>query len=875
MKKRMIILAAGVIVIMVFLVSLPFWVDINTIIASQIPNIEKKINRRLSIGNVRLTILTGLGVQIADVRISNFPESAPKDAEDTFVSARQVVVGLKMLPLFKGKINIDDITMTDPFILIQRNAQGRFNFDDMIPVASSGDTAPPEKTAPAPSTDETESSRLPLNIEISKIRIDNGTIHFMDAIPPKPVGLRLEQVSAKLGSVSLHKRMAIQLTSNLVQGSRMGHMAFSADIGPLVPSSDPQSADPAMVAPESLEIDADLNLSGIDLMTFGPYLGDIGLQQGILDGRIEAHGSLEKTLEIKQNMNWEELRLLTEVPADSPDQPKQQGTSASPPTLFRLSGPSAMEATLRGTWTAPLISGRINLDKAELMYGEVLNKPADIPFNIDFQARQTDAIWHIDSVIANITDMRCEASGSVTRKARTVGFDLALKTGLFSSASLIELFPAISQSIPAAVSLPDKVRLSMDATAASLEAIDFSGLLDLSQSAVTYKDLFDKSPATPLTLNVSGQLLPDTLTLTPVNLKLGAMGMTASGKIHHFAAPHIQAQLQLPETDIKELSPMIPLIAAHQITGRMNLSANVKGTVPDMKTAGTIRITQGTYQKTAFDSLSAKFTYTPPLIKIDPLHADIFSGTLNGTGELNIANPDKPVWHMDLGSDKIDFNSVLESLAGINDIVTGNFSGQLTLGGQGSRLTDISRSVSGSGQAAMVNGTLTTINLLNALAESLFNSPTAGQLAQALFPQQASRLQQTDFNDLSGKFDIKDGRITTRNLQLKASDYLIETGGTIGLDQTLDLDAKIRLPSSLTRSLAKHDIYKYLLDKDKNLELPFDLKGSIVKPVVRIDEKTIEDMIRKSTKRVLENKFERNLEKAKEKLDIRIPSFFQ
>lgn len=977
MKKGLMILGIIVSIILIFLFSLPFWVDINELVASQVPTIERMINRKVGIGEVRLTVLKGLGAEISQIRVSNQPEGG----EETFVSAKSISVGIKLLPLLQGKIKINNVSLIEPSILVQRDATGQFNFDDMLP-ANEPSSPPGTRTSAKSKNDREKPPQLPGKIEISKIAIQDGSIHFMDAQPRTPVDIRMDNLQVKLRSVSLLQPIKMDIQADLPWQSQKGQFALSGVIGPI--GTVPQ--------PETIPIDSVLTLTNIDLLPLSPYLSGLNLQSGILSGRLSARGSIAKTLEIQQDLNWKNLNLKLETSGE-------KGSAAIP---FKADGHWEIQTALRGTPPELTINSNANLDKSELVYGDLLVKPNNIPFNMDLQLEMMEAAYRINHVNLNIDGMQSEASGSFKTGIETFDLDLNFKTNTFSAASLADLSPKVKEALPADLTLPDKMDLSMEVSAVSPDTFDYSAMVDLTKSTFKYGNFFNKSGPLPLTLNTTGKLLKNALNIDNMKLTLGDLNLIASAKIKNFDKPFIKATASIPPADIKDIVAVLPPLMPYQIKGRLDMSADCSGTVtqfanlkgiqaqlhlqkadlilpqtkqkvdrlnaavaikdgaihvsdtalamgrssmditalikniqkprisltatspfldidallpassgdvqtaktkdqppedkiapksekkaasaqtgtrqsaaPDISATGSIRIAKGIYRGAEFRNLLLDFNYEQPLALIKTLKMDIFSGTLQGNGKLNIKDMDNPSWNVNLQSSAIETNSVLQWIAGVKDIITGRFDGNLTLDGKGRQWAVVSKTLSGNGEASIKNGVLTTISLLDALAASLFKTPGTGELARALFPQGTTQKKQTSFKDITAKFDIADAKIKTRNLQLNTSDYILNASGFIGLDQSLDFSAKADLSDTATTSLAQHNIYKYLLDKDGHLMLPFGLKGSIQKPIVQVDARMIENLIKESGKKAVEQKLEKKLEKAAEKLKIKIPGLFE
>ena len=85
---------------------------------------ERTLNRKVSVGQLDLTLLHGIGVRASDFSMSDDPSYS--DAE--FVRAKDLLITLKFWPLLRGKFQIKRAVLHSPAIAVIRNANGEFNF---------------------------------------------------------------------------------------------------------------------------------------------------------------------------------------------------------------------------------------------------------------------------------------------------------------------------------------------------------------------------------------------------------------------------------------------------------------------------------------------------------------------------------------------------------------------------------------------------------------------------------------------------------------------------------------------------------------------------------------------------------------------------
>jgi AsmA protein len=160
MKKALIIVGIVVLALILIVVVLPFMVDANRFKPTLESDMTTALGRKVEIGNISLSILSG-GVTVDNVVIADDPafSSTP------FLQAKQLTAGVALMPLiFSKKLEVSSFTVTDPQVSLLRSPSGTWNFSTM---GTSG--AKEAQSQPAASTGQAD-------ISVAKLKISDGTI---------------------------------------------------------------------------------------------------------------------------------------------------------------------------------------------------------------------------------------------------------------------------------------------------------------------------------------------------------------------------------------------------------------------------------------------------------------------------------------------------------------------------------------------------------------------------------------------------------------------------------------------------------------------------------------------------------------------------
>lgn len=144
-------IAIGLLVLVVLLVggvfALPFLVDLNKYQDQYKPLIEEALNRKVQLQDIRLTVWPRIGARVAGFALLDDPAFS----SGSFASLSSLDVGVKLMPLLSGKVEVEEITLHNPVITVIKNKNRVLNASTIgrkgVPV--------PEKPsrAPIPSTE--------------------------------------------------------------------------------------------------------------------------------------------------------------------------------------------------------------------------------------------------------------------------------------------------------------------------------------------------------------------------------------------------------------------------------------------------------------------------------------------------------------------------------------------------------------------------------------------------------------------------------------------------------------------------------------------------------------------------------------------------
>ena len=229
-----ILVGIGVVILLflILIIALPFLIDLNRYQDRYRPLIEEALNRKVELQDIRLTIWPRIGARIGGFVV----QDDPAFRTGPFASLASLDVGVKLLPLLKGKVDVEEITLRDPVILVLKNSQGQLNIST-IGAKPTGPAAPSKPEAPGqPAGSPLQALAL---FAVDRVSIDGGNLTYRDETTAKPTEYTVSQLEFLLTSVHLGDSPTVHLGATVLPYNLPVHL--DGTFGPLVETLDVKS----------------------------------------------------------------------------------------------------------------------------------------------------------------------------------------------------------------------------------------------------------------------------------------------------------------------------------------------------------------------------------------------------------------------------------------------------------------------------------------------------------------------------------------------------------------------------------------------------------------------------------------------------------
>ncbi|MEK7687992.1 MAG: AsmA family protein, partial [Pseudomonadota bacterium] len=184
-RKKVLVGGGGIVgLLIVALLAAPLFIDVNSYKPTIAAEVKKATGRDLVLdGPIKLSLLPVPEVSISGVKFFNVAGSK----NPNMVEVKSVTVKPSLLALLTGRIEASEVTLVEPKIVLEINAEGKPNWEFTPSVAAA------KPAAAKPST--------PKPLSLGRLTIDNGTLIFSDSKAGLSVVAEKANFSASIGSL--------------------------------------------------------------------------------------------------------------------------------------------------------------------------------------------------------------------------------------------------------------------------------------------------------------------------------------------------------------------------------------------------------------------------------------------------------------------------------------------------------------------------------------------------------------------------------------------------------------------------------------------------------------------------------------------------
>ncbi len=693
------------------------------VLAMLTPQLERVINRPVTIADAGITFWNGIGVRLDGVSVGN----APGFTNEPMLGIGTLDIKARFWPLLSGKVVIDRIILSSPYALIEFDDEGNSNFEGMLKSADS--TATPQE--------EGERQRL----LVALILIKDARLAWRDKRAARWIDLYGADAEVEVDASSP------EIPSFIAQIVLDSLMVFQEDRRLAVRSGDPSLylAGSWNRTSRTLTFDSTVTtwwgakLSADGQIRFLPSVYEVGFNARLGSVRVE-----ELIREMQSALPLEKVAGLTAL----------------------MSG--SFEA--RFVWplpenTVPDWQGRFELIDVKWplpQTGAVVAIP-----RVEIRGAERSVSWSAGA--GQITGGTFSTSGTIDQ--------LFIGDETFSARVAANMPLEGTQGL-----FPEKWRSSLSGTL----DIDLSGFGSIEHWEELNVNGRIKSDRLTLTVAdweidtisaiIDCQLAGHGLRLSRCEWTAGDSRGLLSGSIENLL-PAALSGFTTPDIPHGQFDLVCPFLNLDRIIGEEN-SVDSAGAatqepgekMPLLAINGNLTADTLIYNGLTITAAQSPYVYKDRVLSLSPISGQVFGGTIDGRLDWNLNTWPQPEFFTSIGASGIESNDFFLRYLGW----AGGVYGQMSMSGE----------FSGKGRvAAQILPTLLARGRIDLSSARLESAPLLTQVGARLGISGLDRPR--SLRDLRLPFRVENGRVIPDEVHVTWDDVTYAAQGSFGLDQTL------------------------------------------------------------------------------------------
>lgn len=798
-KRWIIIVSIPVALVIIAVIGLKLYLTSERLKALIIPRIEDATHRTVSVADVSFSVFPSIGISVEGLKISN--PSGGKFEKEEFLSLDRLVLRVKLFPLLKSKLEIDEIVLEHPRLYLEQTKEGSKNY--------SGSASP----------GATDTAKLELGtggaLLLSNLEIHGGEIEF---------------VNRKSDSHALVSGFDETARAEVLSGSKDIHVETEV------------TAEKLSFGTLSMNYIVDLPLKGYARITYAAerdvltldsvrvQLKDLPLAvKGTVSGLMSVMALDLAVTAPKVEMN----NLLSLVPAEMLKASKGLKSSGDVRFSLLIKGRSS-ETEMPG------VSGSFTVTDGTIQYSALPKTITGVNVSGSFEKPEVHpgfpgvGQFSVDKFSATL------GGGTISGKMRVSNFDDPEVAGTFSGnvnlAEVKEYYP-LEQGTELAGTM--KANVSVEGKAKVPTSMKASGQVGFEK--VTIRTAGTAKPLRNLngTVTFNNQVMES----KGLAMNVGESDLNVSFVLKNYLAmamesakvsgkPSASVTLTSKVLRTADLTPETPSQAA---AGASKKPEKAAGLVPGFDVDANVSIDRLVTEKFEFTNARGSVGLSEGVATLRNFSVNAFQGTVMTKGKLDARDPKKRPFDLDLTLTGVEANSFLSKFTTFGKNLYGKLNMSTKVKG------DLNDTLGLAPQALTGNGNV-----------QVFDGKLAGFAVAAKLAEVTglTELKEIDFKNWANAFEIANGRVMIKDLHVNAGATDLLAGGSQGFDGSLDYALTVKLPAAASDRLklpgVAGELLQFFKDKDGRLSLAFQVGGTTAGPSLRLDTKAQEEMAKKA-----------------------------
>ncbi|MFH1823855.1 MAG: AsmA family protein [Candidatus Firestonebacteria bacterium] len=820
-----------VVLVIVLTIVVTFLIPWDKVKEAMVVETSKVLKREVKVEKIKFSLFKG--IEFKNFYIGN----KEGFSQGAFVSADSAVAQYKFWALFKKQIILTKIELVNPHILIEKDKSGNFNFSDFIPTPSKTLPAKPEKV-------EKVEIKLPVELSISKLALNNGEVIYNDFSQTPVFNLELKKINVLVSDISLETQKPFDFKAEASLSYKKTPIDFSTS-GRIEMKFKEQKI---------FIKDISLKLAGIVAK------GNVELSKFMEEPSFKAE--LNVKLESGKLIKMAEPFLSTKMLAYTKD--------------LSISGDIPLSLLVKGS-VGKIIhttgEGSLDLSKVEAKYSTVFVKSKNFNMDLKYKFNFDGAKLLLDSDIFT-ADSKIKAVAEVGEfKNPKINISVDTDTSIseiFSMLPVMENFESTGK-----INLISTVKLNLPKDySVDYNSIKIHGKGNIRDFGIKHRKF--NFGVSKLVSDIS--LTEKDLELNKISFYTGNSVFNGTVSVSNFDLENIsewkehfkgEAKINLTSQKfvIDEIMDAMPKkenkkveISLKQVKDEdlgfkdEEIKEITRYISKDLKISGKLSINEMVYKKLKLNDLKSE-------IKLENRTGNIFTttnlynGTIKNNFKLDLNTPglayetSAEAVNLNIGN---FLNSVYDSFFEkqttdiVKDKIMGITQANFNIKGKGANKKDIKKNLEGNLNYKIINGKIKNWKILKEAFTALKINPT----------------EEIPFREFYGKLKIGGQKVRFEEFKIMCDDARYSVSGDVCFDKDLGSDLKLKMFNDFAPQLVSKlgDISAYASDENGWMPIDLEINGTIKSPgfapLMERSLKNLESKLKKKAEEELNKKGE-------------------
>lgn len=843
-------------------------------ITNQVTNyIESEYHRQVKVGNIAIKFLP-IGLSLDQVQIS---ENTLTNQNEKFIDIGNLYLSMDLFALIKKNIKVEKITLSNVHVNINKDAQGKFNFDDLLNNQNDKKSSQITPSIDDKSAEKADEKINKNNWSVKAVEIKNLNLSYLDEVTK--ASYKVSALDFNIYNFSMAQDSPIKI---------------SATLNATTPAITKAKSDITLEGLINISNDNKIKLTKLEISGNGwielKNLGNINLSKISANGELSFEQELKlifPKFEVELSNNFDGNNFSAKLNSEISFNNQKQKTNLTMDKINLIAKGdylvgSGADKRVGVKRLQAKLAGKLNLIDEQFSFnGNNLELVGNIKL-ANAEGENSVKIGVINSAF-NITNfslakINLELDNLIFNSKLAGGFGINSASGGAKKISLGKLGinskdinvdgefdnQNLDKNIQAKYNLQSRLSGNLDSNgeikSAQLEPITLNGKVILPN--------INKPLNLKLVGNAEANLAIENAQVK-VNGSLDNSNFAISASLKNFRNPNTKVSLSIDRFNLDEWSPpqnQVRTSVAKTSNSAKESIATKSSDIPidfsalvgletEIDVSAKALIARGI----EVNNLSMRLAADGKSVNLNPLKFNIAEGVFNGQATLL---PKEQKLEFISQVNKVNFGLLLNQI-GVTEIIRGKADINTNLQTQGKSLNEFKSALTGEVKLLATDGGIKGFNIAQSirdlkanLVSKIDNSEEKTNVGKELY---------TDFAELSASFISDKGILTTKDLKALSPYIRLSGEGQVDITQEL-LDFRIR--TVLVKSAQGQGA-----EFSAGGGIPIKITGSMSAPKINIDDKAIKELVGaelEEKKKVLEKLAQEKIESEKQKAEEQI-----